>query len=93
METAGALTPASGTLLKRVRPFGWTRRRVISAVELPTTSVASAYRVDASIVLDPSVIDDEAWLEWGRANLTADEYARRCRAVEIDRAAAKQAAV
>lgn len=83
MDTpATTLTPVKGTLLRRVLPLGWlhTRDRRVPR------RVAPAYRVDMSITLDPGLFDDDAWVEWGRDHLTADECGRRRQAVETDRA-------
>jgi hypothetical protein len=82
MEASTTLTPAAGTLLRRVLPFGWLH----TGDRRKSRPVAPAYRVDMRVTLDPGLIDDDAWVEWGRDNLTADECRRRRQAVETDRA-------
>ncbi len=50
-------------------------------------------RVDESIKLDPTLLDRDGWLAWGRANLTAEQFERCQRAVEADRREAQREAV
>lgn len=85
MDTAALTTVPS--VRRRDVAFSQLARRVRLLALVGRTASAPVFRVDESRHVDPDAIDRDAWLEWGRAHLTREEFDRRERAVEVDRAA------
>jgi hypothetical protein len=90
----------AGTLTSPARPGH--RRSLVTMLARPLRvrvraprigAEAPLLRVDESIHVDPALLDREAWLEWGRENLSAEQFERRRRAVEADRQAAQREAL
>lgn len=73
-------------LAQRVASVAWHARAVVRARRL-TAEAGGRLHVDPALRVDPSVIDDDEWLAWGKRNLSQLEYERRVRAVDADRAA------
>jgi hypothetical protein len=90
MDTTALTTVLS--LRRRDVAFSHLARRARALARVGRVSPARpGFRVDETRHVQPDMIDRDAWLEWGRAHLTPEEFARRERAVEADRAGQRAA--